>query len=86
MMALGEHHTPALLMGALTNRVRARRSGVSLNEISDYNQFVTTLRLQLGDNGFTAATTRGAGMTHEQANAFALAAIKGFQEANDLPR
>jgi hypothetical protein len=62
----------------VTNDVLARPSGVSPNEIPDYDEFVTTLRSQLGDDRHTAATNRGAAMTYEQANAFALAAIEGF--------
>jgi hypothetical protein len=59
---------------------------VSPNEIPDYSELVTTLRSQLGDDLHAAATNRGAVMSYEQANAFALAAIEGFQEANDLPQ
>jgi predicted ATPase len=80
MMALGEHHTAAVFMGALTNRVRARRSGVSPNEISDFKEFDTTLRSQLGDDRYAAATGRGAAMTYEQVTAFALAAVEDLRQ------
>jgi predicted ATPase/class 3 adenylate cyclase len=86
MATLGEHESAAVFLGALTNGVLARRSGVSLNEIPNYSELVTNLRSQLGDDLHTAATHRGAEMTYEQANAFALAAIEGLQEANDLPQ
>jgi hypothetical protein len=86
MAGLGEHETAAVFLGAVTSSVLARRSGVSPNEIPDYSQFVTTLRSQLGDVRHTTATHRGAVMTYEQANAFALAAIEGLQRANDLPQ
>jgi predicted ATPase/class 3 adenylate cyclase len=79
MAALGDHHTAAVILGALTNEVRARRSGVSANEIPDYNQFVTTLRSQLGHDRYNDATARGAAMSYEQASAFALAAIEGLR-------
>jgi predicted ATPase/class 3 adenylate cyclase len=79
MVALGEHHTAAVFTGALTNHVRARRSGVSPNEIPDYDKFVTTLRTELGEDLYTAATARGAAMTYEEASTFALEAIEGLR-------
>jgi predicted ATPase/class 3 adenylate cyclase len=79
MAALGEHETAAVFLGAVTSGVLARRSGVSPNEIPDYNEFVTTLRSQLGDDDYTAATARGAAMTYEQASAFALGVIEGLR-------
>jgi predicted ATPase/class 3 adenylate cyclase len=78
MVALGEHETAAVLLGAVTKGVRARRSGVSPNEIPDYTKFVATLRTQLGEDLYTAATARGAAMSYESASAFALAAIAGL--------
>jgi hypothetical protein len=75
MAALGEHETAAVFLGAVTSSVLARRSGVSPNEVPDYNKFVATLRTQLGEDLCTAATARGAAMTYEQANAFALAVV-----------
>jgi hypothetical protein len=80
MAAHGEHETAAVFLGAVTTSVRARRSGVSPNEIPDYNQFVTTLRSQLGDDRYSAATARGAVMTHEQITEFALAAVENLQQ------
>jgi hypothetical protein len=62
MAALGEDETAAVFVGALTNHVLARRSGVSPNEIPGYDEFVATLRSQLGDDLYTAATARGAAM------------------------
>jgi hypothetical protein len=85
MVALGEYETAAVFLGAVTSSVLARRSGVSPNEIPDYSEFVTILRSQLGDVRHTAATNRGPAMTHEQANAFALAAIEGLGETKHLP-
>jgi predicted ATPase len=81
MAAHGDHETAAVFVGAVTNGVLPRRSGVSPNEIPDYDEFVTTLRSQLGDDRHTAATNRGAAMTYEQASAFALAAIEGFRQS-----
>jgi predicted ATPase/class 3 adenylate cyclase len=80
MVALGEHETAAIFLGAVTNGVLARRSGVSPNEIPDYNNFVATLRTQLGEDLHTAATARGAAMSYEQASAFALAAIAALRQ------
>jgi hypothetical protein len=88
MMAVGEHHLAAVFSGAMTNNVVGRRSAMSSNErpdappevqIPDYDEFVTTLRSQLGDEDYTAATARGAALTYEQAGAFALAAIEGLR-------
>jgi predicted ATPase/class 3 adenylate cyclase len=80
MVALGEHETAAVFLGAVTNGVRARRSGVSPNEIPDYNKFVANLRTQLGEDLYIAATARGAAMSYDQASAFALAAIAGLRQ------
>jgi predicted ATPase/class 3 adenylate cyclase len=80
MVAFGEYETAAVFMGAVSNGVRARRSGVSPNEIPDYNHFVASLRSQLGEDLYTAATARGAAMSYEQASAFALAAIAGLRQ------
>jgi hypothetical protein len=79
MIALGEHEIAAVFIGALTNNVLARRSGVSPNEIPDYDEFITTIRSQLGDDRYKAATGRGGAMTYEAAGAFALAAIERLQ-------
>jgi hypothetical protein len=80
MKAVGDHHSAAVFLGAMTSSVRARRSGVSPNEIPDYNQFVTTLRSHLGDDRYRAATARGAAMTYEQITAFALAAVEHLRQ------
>jgi predicted ATPase/class 3 adenylate cyclase len=80
MVALREHETATVFLGAVTNGVRARRSGVSPNEIPDYDKFVATLRTQLGEDLHTAATARGAAMSYEQASAFALAAIAALRQ------
>jgi hypothetical protein len=79
MTAVGEHQTAAVFCGAVTNNVRARRNGVSPHEIPNYDEFVTTLRSQLGEDLFKAAIAQGAAMTYEQASAFALAAIEGLR-------
>jgi hypothetical protein len=85
MAALREHETAAVFLGAVTNAVLARRSGVSPNEIPDYNEFVASLRSQLGDDRHSAATARGAVMTYEQASAFALAAIEDLRQNQRPP-
>jgi predicted ATPase/class 3 adenylate cyclase len=79
MAALGEGETAGVFLGSLSNRVVARRGGVSPNEIPDYDEFVTSLRSQLGEDLYKAATARGAEMTYEQASAFALGAIEGLR-------
>jgi predicted ATPase/class 3 adenylate cyclase len=79
MVALGEHETAAVFLGAVTNGVLARRSGLSPNEIPDHDKFVTTLRSQLDDDTYTAATARGAAMTYDQASSFALLAIEALR-------
>jgi hypothetical protein len=63
----------------VTNGVLARASGVSANEIPRYHELVTTLRAQLGEDHYTAATARGAAMTYEQASVFAMTAIEELQ-------
>jgi predicted ATPase/class 3 adenylate cyclase len=75
MATLGEHETASVFFGAVTRDVLARASGVSPNEIPDYSLFVMTLRSELGEDRYTAATARGAAMTYEQASEFALAAM-----------
>jgi tetratricopeptide (TPR) repeat protein len=80
MAALGERETAAVFLGSLTSSVVARRGGVSPNEIPDYNEFVTALRSELGEDRYAAATARGAAMTYDQASAFALAAIEGRRQ------
>jgi hypothetical protein len=81
MVALAEHETAAVFLGAVTNDVLARPSGVSPNEIPDYDEFVTTLRSQLGDDQYAAATARGAAMSYQQASTFALAAVEELQRS-----
>jgi predicted ATPase/class 3 adenylate cyclase len=76
--ALGESESAAVFLGAVTNDVLARRSGLSPVEIPDYDDFAATVRSQLGDETYDAAAVRGAAMTYEQASAFALAAVEGL--------
>jgi hypothetical protein len=80
MAALGEPETAAVFLGAATNSVLARPSGVSPNEIPDYDEFVSNLLSHLGEDRYTAATAHGAAMTYEQATAFALAAIEDLAQ------
>jgi predicted ATPase len=76
MVALGEHRTAAVLLGAGTDGVLAHFGAASPIQVLDYNEFVTTLRSRLGDDGYTSAFARGAAMTYDQVAAFALAAVK----------
>jgi hypothetical protein len=81
LVALGEHQTAAVFLGAATDRIPTRLNPMGPIEISAYNEFITKLRSQLGQDRYTAATDRGAAMTYEQASAFALAAVKGLRPA-----
>jgi predicted ATPase len=76
MAAHGELETAAVFWGAVAHGVFARLTVLQANEIPDYNEFVTTLRSQLGDDRYTAATARGAAMTYEQVTPYALAAAE----------
>jgi predicted ATPase/class 3 adenylate cyclase len=75
MAALGEPDTAGVFLGAVTNGVLARLNALPPNEIPDHEEFVATVRSQLGDDAYTAPTARGAAMTYEQISAFALAAV-----------
>jgi predicted ATPase/class 3 adenylate cyclase len=77
MSTLGETETAGVFLGAVTDGVLARLNALPPNELPDHEEFVATIRAQLGDTGYTAATNRGAAMTYEQITAFALAAVEG---------
>jgi hypothetical protein len=85
MVSRGELETAAVFLGEVTRGVVAGSFGISPNEIPNYNHFVTTLRSQLGDDRYAAATARGAAMTYEQICAFALAAIEDQRHNEQHP-
>jgi hypothetical protein len=76
MAALGEPETAGVFLGAVTDGVFARMNALPPNEIPDHEELVATVRSQLGDDRYSAATSRGAAMTYEQITSFALAAVK----------
>jgi hypothetical protein len=76
MAALGEPETAGVFLGAVTDGVFARMNALPPNEIPDHEELVATVRSQLGDDAYTAATNRGRAMTYEQITAFALAAVE----------
>jgi predicted ATPase len=75
MAAVGEPETAGVFLGAVTDGALARLNPLPPNEIPDHEEFVATVRSQLGDNAYTAATNRGAAMTYEQITTFARAAV-----------
>jgi predicted ATPase/class 3 adenylate cyclase len=79
MVALGEHETAAVFLGAGTYGGLAHFGAASPIEVLDYNEFVTTLRSWLGDDDYTDAFARGAAMTYDQVAAFALSAVKDLR-------
>jgi hypothetical protein len=79
MAAGGDLESAAIFLGAVTDGALARLGALPSSELPTHNEFVTSLRSQLGDDHYTAATARGAAMTYEQASAFALAVIEGLQ-------
>jgi hypothetical protein len=76
MTALGEPDTAGVFLGAVTDGVFARMNALPPNEIPDHEELVATVRSQLGDERYSAATGRGAAMTYEQITTFALAGVK----------
>jgi hypothetical protein len=77
MAALGEAETAGVFLGAVTDGVFAHMNAPPPNEIPAHEELVATVRAQLGDSRYTAATARGAAMTYEEITAFALAAVEG---------
>jgi hypothetical protein len=75
MAVVGAPETAGVFLGAVTDGALARLNALPPNEIPDHEEFVATVRSQLGDNGYTAATNRGAAMTYEQITTFARAAV-----------
>jgi hypothetical protein len=89
LAAAGEHETAAVFCGAVSHGVFAGlRLGAAVlpaNEIPAHIEFMATLRSQLGDDRYAAATARGAAMTYEQISAFALAAVEDLRQKQNPP-
>jgi hypothetical protein len=83
---LGEPEPAAVLWGAVTEGVLARRGALPLNETSDHDRLVAAVQLELGDHRYTAVTARGSAMTYEQITTFALAAVEDPDRTNSRPR
>jgi hypothetical protein len=83
MAAWKEHETAAVFVGAVTEGVVARLGALPRHERADYNEFIVTIRSQLGDDRYAAATSRGGAMTYEQITAFALAAVEDLRQIQD---
>jgi predicted ATPase/class 3 adenylate cyclase len=75
MAAVGAPETAGVFSGAVTDGVFARINALPPNEIPAHEELVATVRSQLGDDAYTAATARGAAMTYEQITTFARAAV-----------
>jgi predicted ATPase len=84
MAAAGELETAGLFWGAATDGVFANLTLLPTNEIPDHEEFIATVRSQLGDDRYSAATARGAAMSYEQITTFALAAIKRLRPAEEF--
>jgi hypothetical protein len=76
MAAVGELETVAVFWGAVTQGVFARLTVLPANEIPSHNQFMAAVESELGNDGYTVATGRGAAMTYVEATAFVLAAVE----------
>jgi predicted ATPase len=76
MAAVGAPDIAGVFLGAVTDGVFARLNALPPNEIPDHEELLATVRSQLGDSRYTAATNRGAAMTYEQITTFALTAVK----------
>jgi hypothetical protein len=76
VMAALAPETAGVFLGAVTDGVFAHVNALPPNEIPAHEKFVATIRSQLGDDAYTAATARGAAMTYEQITTFALAAVQ----------
>jgi predicted ATPase len=84
MAAGGELETAALFWGAATDGVFAELTVLPANEVPDHEEFIATVRSQLGDDRYGAAVARGAAMTYGQITTFALAAVERLRPAEEL--
>jgi predicted ATPase len=80
MAAVGAPDAAGVFLGAVTDGVFARINALPPNEIPDHEELVATVRSQLGEDLYIAATARGAAMSYEQASVFALAAVEGLRQ------
>jgi hypothetical protein len=84
MGAVGELETAGVFWGAVTDGVFARLTVLPPNEIPGHDRFMVSVQAQLGDSAYTAATARGAAMTHEQITTFTLAAVERLCPSEEL--
>jgi predicted ATPase/class 3 adenylate cyclase len=85
MAALGERETAAVFWGAVENGSFAHLTVLPSNEIAAQNEFMASVRSQLGDDDYAAAAGRGAAMTDEQISAFAVATVRGLSSTVGTP-
>jgi hypothetical protein len=83
--ALGDLESAAVFWGAVTNGALARLGALPSNELPTHKMFVASLRSQLGDDRYAAATARGAAMTYEQISSFALTAVEDLRLNSQPP-
>jgi hypothetical protein len=85
MAAVGELETAAIFCGSVAHGVFVRLTALPANEIPGHNQFMAAVRSELGDDRYAAAIARGAAMTYEQINAFALTAVEDLRQNEQPP-
>jgi hypothetical protein len=78
LVALGELEAASVFLAAVTDGVLSRLGAIPPNEAAYFNELVITMRSRLGQERHIAATARGAALTYEQVNAFALAAVEAL--------
>jgi predicted ATPase/class 3 adenylate cyclase len=84
MAAIGELETAAVFWGAAAKGVFAHLTVLPSNEIAGHNDVMAKVQSELGDDLYNAATARGAAMTYEHINAFALAAVEPNDQIGGL--
>jgi predicted ATPase len=75
MAAVEELDTAAVFWGAVAQGVFAGLTALPANEIPGHDEIMATIQSKLGTDEYATATARGAAMTYEQINTFALEAI-----------
>jgi hypothetical protein len=78
LVALGELEAASVFLAAVTDGALSRLGAIAPNEAAYFNELVITIRSRLGQERHIAATARGAAMTYEQVNAFAIAAVEAL--------
>jgi predicted ATPase/class 3 adenylate cyclase len=75
MAAVEELDTAAVFWGAVVQGVFARLTALPANETPGHDEVMGTIQSKLGNDAYATATARGAAMTYEQINTFALTTI-----------